>query len=72
MEMGVDRILFSVDYPFVPNPPGSKWMDTVPLSTEDKGKILSATRRGCSNFRPVAHTHCCDARCRLHDRATWH
>jgi len=21
MEMGVDRILFSVDYPFVPNPP---------------------------------------------------
>ena len=46
MEMGVDRILFSVDYPFVPNPPGPKWMETVPLSTEDKAKILNgnATR----------------------------
>jgi 2,3-dihydroxybenzoate decarboxylase len=40
MEMGVDRILFSVDYPFVPNPPGVKWMEQVPLSNEDKAKIL--------------------------------
>jgi predicted TIM-barrel fold metal-dependent hydrolase len=40
MEMGVDRILFSVDYPFVPNGPGPKWMETVPLSAEDKAKIL--------------------------------
>jgi 2,3-dihydroxybenzoate decarboxylase len=40
MEMGVDRILFSVDYPFVPNGPGPKWMETVPLSSEDKAKIL--------------------------------
>jgi 2,3-dihydroxybenzoate decarboxylase len=40
MEMGVDRILFSVDYPFVPNPPGVKWMEQVPLSTEDRAKIL--------------------------------
>ncbi len=46
MEMGVDRILFSVDYPFVPNPPGVKWMESVPLSNEDKAKILNgnATR----------------------------
>jgi predicted TIM-barrel fold metal-dependent hydrolase len=46
MEMGVDRILFSVDYPFVPNPPGVKWMDTVPLGPEDRAKILhgNATR----------------------------
>jgi predicted TIM-barrel fold metal-dependent hydrolase len=40
MEMGVDRILFSVDYPFVPNPPGVKWIEQVPLSTEDRAKIL--------------------------------
>jgi 2,3-dihydroxybenzoate decarboxylase len=40
MEMGADRILFSVDYPFVPNPPGVKWMDTVPLGPEDRAKIL--------------------------------
>src|SRR5688500_11006611 len=46
MEMGADRILFSVDYPFVPNPPGVKWMETVPLGPEDRAKILhgNATR----------------------------
>lgn len=37
-EMGVDRILFSVDYPFEPNPPGPKWLETVPLCDEDKAK----------------------------------
>ena len=41
MEMGVDRILFSVDYPFVSNPPGTKWMEDLPLSLEDRVKILS-------------------------------
>jgi predicted TIM-barrel fold metal-dependent hydrolase len=40
MEMGADRILFSVDYPFVPNPPGVKWMEHVPLSPEDRAKVL--------------------------------
>jgi 2,3-dihydroxybenzoate decarboxylase len=41
MEMGADRIMFSVDYPFVPNPPGVKWMETVPLGPEDRVKILN-------------------------------
>ena len=45
MEMGVDRILFSVDYPFVPNPPGVKWMENVPLGTEDRRKILNGNAR---------------------------
>jgi len=45
MEMGVDRILFSVDYPFVPNPPGTKWMADLPLSLEDRTKILSGNTR---------------------------
>jgi predicted TIM-barrel fold metal-dependent hydrolase len=40
MEMGADRILYSVDWPFVANPPGTAWMKNVPLSTEDKAKIL--------------------------------
>jgi predicted TIM-barrel fold metal-dependent hydrolase len=44
-EMGVDRILFSVDYPFVPNPPATRWMETVPLSDEDKVKILSGNAK---------------------------
>jgi predicted TIM-barrel fold metal-dependent hydrolase len=39
MEMGVDRILFSVDWPFVDNPPGTDWMKQVPLGKEDMAKI---------------------------------
>jgi len=40
LEMGVDRILFSIDYPFVPNAPGPRWMEHVPLGDEDRRKIL--------------------------------
>jgi predicted TIM-barrel fold metal-dependent hydrolase len=45
MEMGADRILFSVDYPYVPNPPGVKWMHDVPLGPEDRAKILAGNAR---------------------------
>src|SRR5216684_2103135 len=41
MEMGVDRILFSVDYPFVENQPGTDWVHRIPLCAEDKAKILN-------------------------------
>jgi 2,3-dihydroxybenzoate decarboxylase len=41
MEMGIDRIMFSVDYPFVANAPATKWMEGVPLCDEDKAKVLS-------------------------------
>ncbi len=46
MEMGVGRIMFSVDYPFVANRPGVDWIEQVSLSAEDRDKILSgnATR----------------------------
>jgi predicted TIM-barrel fold metal-dependent hydrolase len=45
MEMGVDRILFAIDWPFVPNRPGTKWMEDVPLCEEDKAKILSGNAK---------------------------
>ena len=45
MEMGADRIMFSVDYPFVPNPPGVKWMADVPLSPTDRENILGGTAK---------------------------
>jgi 2,3-dihydroxybenzoate decarboxylase len=45
LEMGADRILFSVDYPFVPNPPGMAWMRGVPLAPEDRAKILGGNAR---------------------------
>ncbi len=45
MEMGVDHILFAVDWPFVVNPPALTWMETVPLSDADKEKILSGNAK---------------------------
>ena len=45
MEMGADRILFSVDYPFVPNPPGVQCMAHVPLGPEDREKMLSGNAK---------------------------
>jgi 2,3-dihydroxybenzoate decarboxylase len=43
--MGIDRVLFSVDWPFVENLPGMRWMDAVPLSEEDKQKMFNANAR---------------------------
>ncbi len=45
MEMGVDRILFAVDWPFVANAPAVRWAETIPLSDEDKVKILSGNAK---------------------------
>ena len=45
MEMGVDRILFSVDWPYVENAPGTDWMEGIPLSAEDKAKIYNGNAK---------------------------
>jgi 2,3-dihydroxybenzoate decarboxylase len=45
MEMGVDRILFSVDWPYVENSPGTDWMEGIPLSEEDRVKILNGNAK---------------------------
>jgi 2,3-dihydroxybenzoate decarboxylase len=45
MELGADRILFSVDYPFVLNPPGVKWMQDIPFGPEDRAKIYGGNAR---------------------------
>jgi 2,3-dihydroxybenzoate decarboxylase len=45
MEMGIDRILFAVDWPYVDNAKAMNWIRDVPLSYEDKAKILSGNVR---------------------------
>ena len=45
MELGVDRIMFSVDWPFVSNPAGVRWLEAVPISDEDKAKIASGNAK---------------------------
>ena len=44
-EIGVERILFSVDWPFVANRPGVEWMEGLSLSGEDKAKILNGNAK---------------------------
>lgn len=45
MEMGVDRILFAVDWPFVANKPAVDWMNNVPLSGADRAKIFGGNAK---------------------------
>jgi predicted TIM-barrel fold metal-dependent hydrolase len=40
---GIDRIMFSVDYPFAPNAAGRKFLDNVALSGADKAKLAHGT-----------------------------
>jgi predicted TIM-barrel fold metal-dependent hydrolase len=41
MEIGIDRIMFAIDWPFVANPPGIDWINGAPICAEDRAKILS-------------------------------
>ena len=45
LELGADRILFSVDWPCGPNVPGTMWMKDLQLSAEDKTKIFSGNAK---------------------------
>jgi 2,3-dihydroxybenzoate decarboxylase len=45
MELGIDRILFAVDWPFVANTPATRWMESVRIADEDKAKILSGNTK---------------------------
>lgn len=45
MELGADRIMFSVDYPYVENTEGSAWLQQLPLCREDREKIMSGNAR---------------------------
>ncbi|MBV9577504.1 MAG: amidohydrolase [Chloroflexi bacterium] len=45
LELGIDRILFSVDWPYVDNLPGMQWMATLPVSATDKEKMFNLNAR---------------------------
>jgi len=45
-EMGLDRIMFSIDYPFVDNKPGTKWaLEELTLGAADQEKLLSGNAK---------------------------
>jgi 2,3-dihydroxybenzoate decarboxylase len=39
-EMGIERVLFSVDWPFQRNFAGKQWMDAAPISTQQRALIF--------------------------------
>jgi 2,3-dihydroxybenzoate decarboxylase len=45
MELGIDRILFAVDWPFVVNPPAVEWAKRVPICEEDRNKLLGGNAK---------------------------
>ena len=44
-ELGVDHIMFSVDWPFAPNKPATEWLHRIPFSAEDRAKIAHGNAR---------------------------
>ncbi|MGZ5805358.1 MAG: amidohydrolase family protein [Xanthobacteraceae bacterium] len=44
-ELGIDRIMFSIDWPFVKNTTGTEWLKTVPLCQEDKIKLMNGNAK---------------------------
>jgi len=45
MELGADRIMFSIDWPFASNMAGADWLKNAPISPEDKAKIFGGNAR---------------------------
>jgi len=39
MALGIDNVIFSVDWPYESNTLGRVWLDGLPLSGEDKEKV---------------------------------
>ncbi len=44
-ELGMDRIMFAVDWPFVANQPAMDWVNNLQISREDKTKLLSGNAK---------------------------
>jgi len=44
-EMGIDRIMFSVDWPFISNKMGTDWLNASALNAVDKVKVFGGTAK---------------------------
>jgi predicted TIM-barrel fold metal-dependent hydrolase len=43
LTFGIDRIMFSVDYPYAPNIAGRKFLDRIALAPADMAKLAHST-----------------------------
>ncbi len=44
-EMGVERIMFAVDWPYINNALGTKWLKAAPISDNDRSAIFEGNAR---------------------------
>ncbi len=44
-EMGIGRVMFSVDWPFIANKPGTDWLARVPLPDADRAALAAGNAR---------------------------
>jgi len=51
--IGIDHVLFSVDYPFCATTQGRDFLDRMPISTDDKAKISHRTAEKLLNIPPT-------------------
>jgi uncharacterized protein len=53
MTFGIDRILFSVDYPFASNVAARAFLDALPVPSDDRAKIAHGTADAILKLRPI-------------------
>jgi predicted TIM-barrel fold metal-dependent hydrolase len=51
--LGIDRVLFSVDYPFGSNAAGRALLDILPVSPDDKAKIAGGNAERVLGLKPA-------------------
>jgi hypothetical protein len=53
--VGIDRLLFSVDYPYSPNTRGRAFLDSLPeiLGTDDSAKLTHRNAEHLLGLRPA-------------------
>ena len=44
-EMGIERIMFAVDWPYIDNALGTKWLKAAPISDKDRALIFEGNAR---------------------------
>jgi predicted TIM-barrel fold metal-dependent hydrolase len=52
--VGIDNIMWAIDYPYQPMPGAVEFMDRAPLSDEDRTKIYSGNAERIFNIAPLA------------------